>query len=147
MDSSIIDEETFLFIYSNVCKFNSIQYTDNDIHNPSITGDNYIIIYLINKLVQQIVIMTNRNQFPKDLKYLAVDLVENSFSVIKSENDPSVNQNINSMSEAGRSVSFGATVSWQAKYNSLLEQQMKTNESLINKYKLLYKVRCPYGEN
>lgn len=147
MDANIIDEETYLFIYKNICIFNNIPYQDSDITNPDITGENYKIIYLINKLVQQIVIMTNRNTFPTDLKYLVIDLVENAYSVIKSDTDPSsVTQNITSMSEAGRSVSFGATAMWQTKYNLLMEQQLKTNETLINKYKLLYKVRCPYAE-
>ena len=147
MDSSIIDEETFLFIYKNVCIFNNIEYTDEDITDPDIQGDNYMIIYLINKVCKEIVIKTNRNQFPKDLKYLVADLVNNAFGAIKADSDPSTNQNINSMSEAGRSVSFGATDSWKTKYQMLLDQQMKTNETLINKYKLLYKVECPYGES
>ena len=147
MDSSIIDEETFLFIYKNVCIFNNVEYTDEDITDPDIQGDNYMIIYLINKVCKEIVIKTNRNQFPKDLKYLVTDLVNNAFSAIKADHDPSTNQNINSMSEAGRSVSFGATDSWKTKYQMLLDQQMKTNETLINKYKLLYKVECPYGES
>lgn len=147
MDSSIIDQETFLFIYKNVCIFNNINYTDADIVNPNVSGVNYQIIYLINKLVREIVILTNRTMFPTDLKYLAVDLVNDSYGVISHESNPETNQNINSMSEAGRSVSFGATQTWQTKYNMLLQNQMKGNENLINKYKLLYKVECPYGEN
>ena len=147
MDSKIIDEETFLFIYKNVCIFNNIPYTNDDIDNPDISGDNYKVIYLINKTAQQIVILTNRNQFPTDLKYLVVDLVNNAYGVISADADPSSVQGITSMSEAGRSISYGASQSWQSKYNMLLEQQMKTNESLINKYKLLYKVGCPYGES
>ena len=87
--------------------------------------------------MQQIVILTNRNQFPRDLRYLVVDLVNNAYGVIKSDSDPSTNQNVTSMSEAGRSVSFGATDTWKTKYNMLLEQQMKANDALINKYKLL----------
>lgn len=147
MDTNIIDEETFLFIYKNVCIFNNIDWDPQDVTDDDIEGDKYIIIYLINKICQEIVIKTNRNQFPKDLKYLVIDLVNNAFGVIKADHDPSTNQNINSMSEAGRSVSFGATDSWKTKYQMLLDQQMKTNETLINKYKLLYKVECPYGEN
>lgn len=147
MDNSIIDEETFLFIYKNVCIFNNIEYQDGDIINPDIDGVNYRIIYIINKLVREIVILTNRNTFPTDLKYLAVDLVNNAYSVIANESNPDTNQNINSMSEAGRSVSFGATQTWQMKYQMLLEQQLKAVEVLINKYKLLYKVECPYAKS
>ena len=149
MDKSIIDEETFLFIYKNVCIMNDIPFdaldlTDNDIY---MSTENYKIIFLINKVVSSICIKTNRNQFPKDLKYLVVDLVNNSYNFINAENEPSTNQNINSMSEAGRSVSFGATDTWKTKYNSVLEQQIKENETLINKYKLLYKVVCPYAKD
>lgn len=147
MDESIIDQETFLFIYKNVCIFNNITYQDSDITNPDVTGENYKIIYLINKVVRQIVIMTNRVKFPADLKYLVVDMVQNTYSVITAEGDPSTNQNIASMSEAGRSVSFGATDSWKAKYNALLNQEITANNTLINKYKLLYKVECPYEQN
>ena len=147
MDANIIDQETFLFIYKNVCIFNNIPYQDTDITNPNITGNNYKIIYLINKAVQQIVILTNRFRFPSDLKYLVCDIVNNGYEIISKEGNPETNQNIASMSEAGRSISFGATATWQAKYNRLLDQQMNDNNTLINKYKLLYKVECPYGEN
>ena len=147
MDETIINQETFLFIYKNVCIFNNIEYQDSDITNPNITGENYKIIYLINKTVQRIVILTNRDYFPTDLKYLVVDLVNDAYGIIKTDTDPSINQNITSMSEAGRSISLGATQTWQTKYNMLLEEQMKANDNLINKYKLLYKVRCPYAES
>jgi len=147
MDESIIDQETFLFIYENVCIFNNIPYSDTDIEDDNITGENYKIIYLINKMVQEIVNLTNRHKFPEPLKYLVVDLVTNDYMVIKNEQTPDTNQNITSMSEAGRSISFGATSTWQTKYNKLLEQQMNDNIAQINKFKLLYKVECPYGKN
>lgn len=147
MDKNIIDEETFLFIYKSICTFNNITYTDDDITDPDISGVNYQIIYIINKMVQKIVNLTNRSQFPEPLKYLVVDLVINDYMLITKEAEPSTNQNINSMSEAGRSVSFGATQTWQTKYNMLLEQNMQDNQSQINKFKLLYKVECPYGKN
>lgn len=147
MDKNIIDEETFLFIYKSICTFNNIAYDESDITDEDIDGEQYKIIYLINKMVQKIVNLTNRSQFPEPLKYLVVDLVINDYMLITREAEPSTNQNINSMSEAGRSVSFGATDTWKTKYNMLLEQNIKDNQSQINKFKLLYKVECPYGKD
>ena len=148
MDDKYIDEETFLFIYQNVCKHNDIQYTDGDIHNPDISGDNYKIIYMINKVVYDICILTNRYSFPIDLKYLVIDMVNDDFNMINNPgSSSSAEQGIKSMSEAGRSVTFGATDSWQAKYKALLDQQLQDRLNQINKFKLLYKVECPYGKN
>lgn len=147
MDNTYIDEETFLFIYQNVCKQNDINYTDDDIHNHDIGGENYKIIYMINKVVADICIITNRFHFPVELKYLVVDMVNDDYTVISPSSSSSAEQGIKSMSEAGRSVTFGATDSWQKKYQLLLEQQLKDRQNQINKFKLLYKVECPYGKN
>ena len=147
MDKSITDEETFLFIYKNVCLENNIPYTDEDITDDNITGENYKIIYLINKMLMKIVILTNRQIFPKELKYLVVEMVNEDYSIIKSDTDPEYNQGIQSMSEAGRSVSFGSSDTWKAKYNLLMTQQLKDREQQINKFKLLYKVGCPYAKD
>lgn len=142
-----IDKDVLLFIYKNVCIFNNLDWDDTDLDDEYLDGEQYKVLYIIEKLVQEIIIRTNREKFPTDLKYLVVDLANNAYSVVKNESNPDTNQNINSMSEAGRSVSFGATQTWQTKYQLLLDQQMKVNESLINKYKLLYKVVCPYAKN
>ena len=148
MDDKYIDEETFLFIYRNVCKQNDIQYSNADIHDPDIANENYTIIYMINKVVYDICIITNRNSFPVDLKYLVVDMVNDDYTTINSPSSSSnAEQGIKSMSEAGRSVTFGATDSWQKKYDLLLQQQLQDRMNQINKFKLLYKVECPYGKN
>lgn len=135
-----LEQSVFDFIYKNVVLLNNISVSDGQSTN--------IIKYLIDKTCHDITIMTNRNKFPKDLKFLVVDLVTNAFEVIKSDSSTGTNTNesIKSMSENGRSVNFGTTDTWKTKYDLLVANQISTNEKLINKYKLLYKVRCPLDE-
>lgn len=130
MDSRIIDSETYNFMFVNIKALNS-----------GISDE--LITFYIDKAVQEIVIKTNRNKFPIDLKYLAIDLVTDLFTLYKADTNPSDIQGIQSMSEDGRTVNFGINSYDVNKLNSLLTQKLKDNETLINRYRLLYKVRCP----
>ena len=92
----------------------------------------------INAICNNILIKTNRKTFIDDLKYIVIDLVVDKYN----NNIKSVEKDINSvqsMSEAGRSVNFGVSSVLQNKLNLLAKKQIEENESLINKYKLLYK--------
>lgn len=108
--------------------------------------DNIIIMY-INQICHKILIKTNRRIFVPKLKYVVTDLVNNAYIMylnnLKGINDINNSSNsIQSMSEAGRSVSFGATnISGDLanKLNLLAQKQLEENELLINKFKLLYK--------
>jgi hypothetical protein len=50
------------------------------------------------------------------------------------------------MSEDGRSINFGATEYEKTKMNLFLQQKLAQNETLLKRYRLLYKVRCPLDE-
>lgn len=107
--------------------------------------DNLLIIY-INAICHNLLIKTNRKVFVEDLKYVVIDLVKNKYidylGTIKSTDDITTNQSIQSMSEAGRSVTFGATQVSTVLANNLnliAQKQLEENEKLINKFKLLYK--------
>ena len=104
-----------------------------------ITGSNLdeLLTIYIKAICTNILIKTNRRKFPPDLKYVAIDLVRDKFSLTDADN-PDLNA-IKSMSEAGRSVTFGATDVIKARLELLAEKQITDNEKLINKFKLLYK--------
>lgn len=146
-----LDKDIFEFIYNNLIILNNISIptddsTDEEKKQYEHTKD--ILTYMINKICTNITVMTNRYKFPNDLKYLVVDLVNNSYELYKSDTGTGTNgtEAIKSMSENGRSVNFGTTDTWKIKYDLLVNNQLSTNEKLINKYKLLYKVRCPLNE-
>ena len=123
----IIDDNTYAFILNNVKLFNSDKKEE-------------LLRFYIDKTIQEINNKTNRNNFPSDLKYLVVDLVNDGIAINKMDNEPSQNQSINSMSEGGRSVNFGIDSYSQNRFNALLQQKLADNEKQINRYKLLYKV-------
>ena len=108
--------------------------------------DNLLIMY-INKICNNILIKTNRKIFMPELKYVVIDLVNNAYIMylnnLKGINDiNNSNNSIQSMSEAGRNVSFGATNisnDLANKLNLLTQKQLEENELIINKFKLLYK--------
>ena len=136
-DSIQIDKKVFDFIYESTILTidkNSANFTQ-------------ILTYYINKICTDIIILTNRTQFPEDLKYLVVELTRDAYAMYKSSNDSNTSQNIQSMSEDGRSVTFGSSAEWKVKYNALIATQLAQNEKIINRYRLLYKVRCPYAKN
>lgn len=135
---NILDTELFDFIYNKILTLNNITAPEQNITK--------IIEYYINDVCTQITIKTNRNKFPKDLKYLAIGMINRAFNLYKSDTT-SDNQNIQSMSETGRSVTFGETDNQKTKYQLLINQELKDNELLINRYRLLYKTRCSYEQN
>ena len=101
----------------------------------------------INIICNKILIKTNRRIFVPKLKYAVIGLVQDAYilylSNLKAINDiDSSTNSIQSMSEAGRSVSFGATnVSNDLanRLNLIANKQLEENELLINRFKLLYK--------
>ena len=134
MDSKIIDANTYDFI----------------LHNAKLMNKDYneeILIFYIDKVINDITIKTNRNKFPTDLKYLVVDLIGDLLDTNKVINNSSEQQGIQSLSENGRSVNFGMDSFSQSRFNMLLQQKISDNEKLINRYRLLYKVVNRNGEN
>lgn len=111
-----------------------------------ISKDNLLILY-IDMICNKILLKVNRRMFPIELKYIVIDLVKNAYIMylndLKGINDIGTSNNsVQSMSEAGRSVSFGATNisnDLANKLNVLAQKQIDENEFLINKKKLLYK--------
>jgi hypothetical protein len=63
LNNKIIDTETFQFIFQNA------KLLTNDISDELLT-------YFIDKVVNDIVINTNRAKFPKELRYLSIDMVK-----------------------------------------------------------------------
>lgn len=127
MDTKIIDAPTYDFI----------------LHNVKLINKNYeeeLLVFYTDKAIQDIVIKTNRNKFPDDLKYLVVDLITDILDINKANSTSSESQGIKSISEGGRKVDFGMDSYSQARFNLLLQQKITDNEKLINRYRLLYKV-------
>ena len=108
----------------------------NNVENSSMDS---IITYYIKAVCNGILIKTNRRMFVPELKYIVIDLVGNKLMTRKVDNGADDLGSIQSMSEAGRSVSFGTTDVLRAKLDLLAQKQLDENEALINKYKLLYK--------
>lgn len=82
---------------------------------------------------------TNRTKFPSDLEYLLIDLARDAYTAVKAcKNDN--NQNIQSMSEAGRSVTFGTSQAEVTKATQIINRQIQEYDTIINRYRLLYKV-------
>lgn len=145
-----IDSEVFKYIYDNLLLVNNITVPDdtaNEEDKKAYSNLSKILEYYINKICTDIIIMTNRNNFPNDLKDVVVSLASDAYELYKSSSNAGTTQNIQSMSEDGRSVSFGSAEEWKTKYNTLIATQLAQNEKIINRYRLLYKVRCPYAKN
>ena len=146
---NIIDEKLFEFIYSQVLLLNGVTIPGADASQDE--KNKYeqlknLLTYYINEICNNILIKTNRNTFPEGLKYLAVELTNNAYEMYNSNNTDN-NQTIQSMSETGRTVNFGVSDTWKTKYQILINRQLNDNEKLINRYRLLYKTRCPYEKN
>lgn len=123
---------------------------DSILHNVKLINKDYdeeLLIFYVDKVIQDIVIKTNRNKFPEDLKYLVVDMITDILDINKANDTSSESQGIKSISEGGRNVSFGMDSYSQARFNLLLQQKITDNEKLINRYRLLYKVVNKDGEN
>lgn len=127
---------TFNFIMSEVIKLLPNMETDK---KP-------ILEFYVRKICNDITIKTNRNSFPIGLKYLVVELALDAFEIYKADNTDD-KQVIQSMSETGRTVNFGDSDTWKTKYQILINKQLNDNEKLINRYRLLYRTRCPYEKD
>ena len=134
MDIKVIDTNTYGFIVNNI-----------KLLNPDVNEE--IIKFYIDKVIQEITIKTNRIKFPSDLKYLVIDLVNDTFAINKMNTNSQESQSIKSMSEQDRKVDFGIDSYSQTRFNLLLQQKLEDNQKLINRYRLLYKVVDKNAEN
>lgn len=110
------------------------------------TNDDLYKLY-IKKAIQSILNLTNRNELPKELMYVVLDMVNDFYLTNMSQSNVSSseeNQNntyIKQISEEGRSVTFGNMT--ENAINSLLSNDISNKLTLrkneINHYKLLYK--------
>lgn len=116
------------------------------------TNDNIYKIY-IEKAMQSICNLTNRNTFPEQLKYVVIDMLTDFYKTNIKINEDSEESNgkdfTKSISEAGRSVSFDN--SSELEYSELLSANISKNlemrEKEIYRYRLLYKVTCNDRKN
>lgn len=100
------------------------------------TKDTLLTLY-INMICNNILVRTHRRKFVDKLKYVVINLVKDKFDVTNKDN-PDL-QAIQSMSEAGRSVNFGASSVIATRLNLLAQKQLDENEALIREFKLLYR--------
>lgn len=110
------------------------------------TNDDLYKLY-IKKAIQSILNLTNRNELPKELMYVVLDMVNDFYltnmsqSNISSSEENQNNTYIKQISEEGRSVTFGNMT--ENAINSLLSNDISNKLTLrkneINHYKLLYK--------
>lgn len=101
------------------------------------TKDTLLTLY-INIICNNLLARTHRRKFIPELKYIVITLVEDKFNVNNKDN-PDLTA-IQSMSEAGRSVNFGASNIVATKLNMIAQKQLDENEALIREFKLLYKL-------
>lgn len=102
------------------------------------------LTFYINYLCKQILIKTNRYNFPEDLKYLVINLTCDTYDLHMKPSEE--NTEVQSVSETGRSVTFGTNDSYKTKFQMLIAKQIEDNEKQINRYRLLYKTRCSKDE-
>lgn len=134
--NNILDINTFNFIMAEVIKL-----------LPNIgTNEKPILEFYVRKICNDITIKTNRNSFPSGLKYLVIELALDAFEMYKA-NNTNEKQTIQSMSETGRTVNFGDSDTWKTKCQALIAKQLADTETEINRFKLLYKVGCPYEKD
>ena len=115
----------------------------NSISN--VLNDDLYKLY-IKKSIQTILNLTNRYNFPNELRYVVLDLVNefyNDNDFMKSVTGGEVNQSIKSISEEGRQVTFGNAS--ESTINSLLSAYISNRLNMrrqeIYRYRLLYKVK------
>jgi hypothetical protein len=128
-DELIIDILKDFKLYNNI---------DNDDKND-------IFKLYIKKAIQSILNLTNRCEFPDELKYVVLDMVNDFYltnvSQLNLANEDS--NYVKQISEEGRSVTFGNMT--ELALNSLLSNDIANKLEMckkeINKYKLLYKDR------
>ncbi len=104
-----------------------------------------IIDLYIKKAIQTILNLTNRNKFPKGLRYVVLDMANDFYEVYffrsNSEENNNSNTIIKSMSEDGRKVDFenASELYIKSLLSSHIQNTLETREKEINRYKLLYK--------
>lgn len=101
------------------------------------TSEDTLLTLYATMICNNILIKTNRRVFPEDLKFVVINLVKDKFDS-NNKADPELST-IQSMSEYDRSVSFGASDILKSRLNLIAQKQLDENESLINRYRLLYK--------
>jgi len=126
MEDYIIPDALLTEILGYVKTYNRITDT---------TQDNLIELY-IRMLYNNILVYIRRSEFPLQLKYVLVDLVNDRFF---SNTPDSSLKSIQSMSEYDRSVSFGTSDELKARLDILAKQQVQDNVHLLNEFRLLYK--------
>lgn len=131
-----MDNELIVGILKDFKLFNNITDASND---------NLFSLY-IKKTIQTILNLTNRYEFPNELRYLVLDMANEFYtdtSLLQTVNSEATSESIKSISEAGRQVTFGSAS--ESTINSLLNKYVDTRATMhlkeINKYKLLYKVK------
>lgn len=94
----------------------------------------------IEKAFQSILNLTNRIYFPVELKYVALDMVSDFYTIAKRKVNDNENY-VKSMSEKDRNVSFANTS--ETYLNTLLSahisEQLDTRKKEIYRYRLLCK--------
>ena len=115
----------------------------NNISNNQ--NDDLFRVY-IKKAIQSILNLTNRYEFPEELIYVVLDLVNefyNDNSILLTITNSQSSESIKSITEKDRTVEFGN--SSESTINSLLSAYINDKLQLrikeINRYRLLYKVK------
>ena len=116
--------------------------TYNDIKNQD-DKENLFKLY-VDKATQTILNLTNRIKFPEPLRYIVLDLMNDFFDIAKSKNNetPTTNtSDISSMSEAGRSISFGnqSATYYSTLISKHIDEQLEIRRKEIYRYRLLYR--------
>ena len=95
----------------------------------------------INKAVQSILNITNREIFPKELKYTVLDMIDEFYTLSNNKAESSNSSNeIKSLSEEGKSVTF--VNKEELKLTALLSNHI--TESLDLRKKEIYRYRLMY---
>ena len=93
----------------------------------------------VEMICHNILIYTNRDMFPSELKYVVARMVKEQF-IVDDTNKPNAQvQTITKMSEAGRSVDFGINSTVSAYLQQLAASQVQSSKVLLTRYKLLYR--------
>ena len=100
-----------------------------------------VLKYLITETCVKTLIRTRRETFPEALKYLVTDVVKYIYTTDIDDEDLSA---IQSMSEAGRSISYGVSTVIQAKVSASIQKQLDERDRLIYEYRLMYKTHNKY---
>lgn len=90
----------------------------------------------INIICSKILEKTNRRVFPKELEYIVVEMTQNDY---KSNLPSDELQGVQKMSEAGRSVDFGVDETTSKKIELYVSKKLFDYDTIINRYKLLYR--------